>query len=183
MPIIGDADFRYSAFSLDKYDFLSVKDPVQFTSLSTGDYTSVTWDFGDGSPFGVGENPVHTYDNIGTFSVNLKVAYDSGCIESIDRTVNITKGYYLINSDAFTPNGDGFNEFMRPSYRGFIEIEMTIYNTWGVAIYYEKGLDLKGWDGTVKGVSSENGNYRMDVRGLTFYNKEIRTSTPLILIK
>ncbi|WP_189663106.1 PKD domain-containing protein [Polaribacter sp. IC073] len=183
VPTIGDTDFRYSAFSLNKYDLLSIEDPLQFTNLSTGDYSSITWDFGDGSPITTEVNPVHTYDEVGTFTVTLKVTYDAGCTEIVERIVNITKGYSLINPTAFTPNGDGYNEAIRPSYRGFMEIEMTIYSTWGTTIYYEKGTNLNGWNGTIKGQPAENGNYVMVVRGLTFYKKEITTSTPLTLLK
>ena len=89
----------------------------------------------------------------------------------------------MFSSKAFTPNGDGFNEAIRPSLRGFTTIEMTIFNTWGTAVYYEKGIDLKGWNGNIKGSPAENGNYVMVVKGLTFYNKEIITTSPLTLLK
>jgi gliding motility-associated-like protein len=183
IPIIGDADFRYSAFALDTYNLLSIEDPIQFTNLSTGNYNAISWDFGDGSPIVFEENPIHTYDEVGTFTIILKIVYNTGCIVLVERIVNITKGYSLINPNAFTPNGDGFNEAIRPSLRGFTTIEMTIFNTWGTAVYYEKGVDLKGWNGNIKGSPAENGNYVMVVKGLTFYNKEIITTSPLTLLK
>ncbi|AUC85312.1 hypothetical protein CW731_08415 [Polaribacter sp. ALD11] len=183
VPKIGDTDFRYNAFAIEKYDLLSIKDPIQFTNLSTGNYSNVTWNFGDGSPIISEENPIHIYDTTGTFKIILTVEYDAGCIYKFERTVNITLGYSLVNPTAFTPNGDGYNETIRPSHRGFIELEMTIYNTWGTAIYSEKNTNLNGWNGTIKGQPAESGNYVMVVRGITFYKKEIRTSTPLTLLK
>jgi gliding motility-associated-like protein len=180
---IGNTDFRYSAFALNKYDLLSIEDPIQFTNISTGNYSKSTWDFGDGSPIVTDQNPIHIYDEVGTFTVILKVEYNAGCIEYIERTVNITKGYALINPNAFTPNGDGYNDVIRPSYRGFITLEMTIYDTWGTSVYYEKNINLNGWNGTINGLPAENGNYVMVIRGLTFYKKEILTSTPLTLLK
>ena len=183
VPTIGIPDFKYNAFAIDKYDLLSINDPIQFTNLSTGLYSEITWNFGDGTPIIKEENPVHTYDQVGEFKITLSIEYDAGCTETVERTVTITKGYLLISPNAFTPNGDGHNETIRPSHRGLIEIEMTIFNTWGTSIYYEKGNNLIGWDGMIKGNPAENGNYIMVVKGLTFYNKEIVKTSPLTLLK
>jgi gliding motility-associated-like protein len=183
IPTIGDPDFRYSAFAFTTYNFLSIEDPIQFTNLTTGNYTNISWDFGDGSPFLSEENPTHTYDAIGNYSVKLTVEYEAGCTYIIERNIEITIGYKLINPNAFTPNGDGYNETIRPIFTGFTEIEMNIYNTWGTLVYTEKGTSLKGWDGTINNTPAENGNYIMVVNGITFYKKNITTSTPVTLLK
>ena len=183
LPSIGNADYSYDAFSIDNYNLLSIEDPIQFTNLIIGNYSNITWDFGDGSPTTSDENPVHIYDQVGVFKVVLKIELDFGCIEIIEKTLNITQGYVLINPNAFSPNNDGYNETIRPSFKGFKEIEMTIYDTWGVPIYYENNLELNGWDGTIKGLPAENGNYVMVVKGNTFYEKEIITITALTLLK
>ena len=183
IPTIGDPDFIYDAFALTNYNYLSLEDPIQFTNLSTGSFTKVTWDFGDGSLPVNDENPIHTYDAAGNYTVSLTVEYESGCTYTSEKTIDITIGYKLINPTAFTPNGDGYNETIRPNFLGFTEIEMNIYNTWGVLIYNEKGTSLKGWDGTIKDTPAENGNYIMAVNGVTVYNKNITTSTPVTLLK
>jgi gliding motility-associated-like protein len=183
LPSIGSADYGYNAFSIDNYNLLSIEDPIQFTNLSIGNYSNITWDFGDGSSTTSDENPVHIYDQVGVFNVVLEIELDFGCIEIIEKTLNITQGYVLISPNAFSPNNDGYNETIRPSFKGFKEIEMTIYDTWGVPIYYEKNLELNGWDGTIKGLPAENGNYVMIVKGNTFYEKEIIRITALTLLK
>jgi len=183
VPAIGDADFSYSAFALTTYDLLSIEDPIQFTNLSTGNYSSVQWDFGDGSPTSNEENPVHTYEQVGSFNIVLTVEFDIGCTEIFERTITITKGYSLIHPTAFTPNDDGYNETIRPSYRGFIDIKMTIYDTWGTVVYSEEGIDLKGWNGFIGNKPAENGNYVMVVKGITFYEKEIIKNSPVTLLK
>ena len=180
---IGDTAFNYNAFALSTYDFLSVEDPIQFTNLTTGDYISLQWDFGDGSPPTNEENPVHTYDQVGTFTIALTAEFTAGCVETFTRIVEITKGYKLLNPTGFTPNGDGYNETIRPSHRGFTALNMIIYDTWGTTIYTEEGLDLKGWNGFAGDKPAENGNYVMLVKGVTFFGKEVLISSPVTLLK
>ena len=183
IPTIGDLDFRYSAFALSNYDLLSIDDPIQFENLSTGDIDEITWNFGDGSPIVKEENPIHTYEAVGNYTITLTITYKSGCTYTMQRDISITIGYQLIHPTAFTPNGDGFNETIRPKFIGFTEVEMNIYDSWGTKVYFEKGTTINGWDGTLKNKPAENGNYIMVVIGTTFYNKIIKKTTPLTLLK
>jgi len=50
---------------------------VQFYDRSIGDITSWSWNFGDGST-STEQNPIHTYENIGTYSVSLSVWWSGG---------------------------------------------------------------------------------------------------------
>ncbi|RXP47044.1 PKD domain-containing protein [Lutibacter sp. HS1-25] len=183
IPYIGNQSFDYTSFGIEKYQTLSIDDPIQFTNKSTGDYVSIRWDFGDGSLIVYEENPIHTYTYEDEFVVTQTVEYAVGCTYSYSRTLAITKGYELINPTGFTPNNDGINDVIRPKYKGLIAIEMSIYDTWGSLIYSEEGLALKGWDGLLKGTEAENGNYIMVVKGTSFYGKEIQETTPITLLK
>ena len=50
---------------------------VQFTNQSTGDISSYSWDFGDGGA-STQQNPAHTYDSAGAFTVSLTVTGPGG---------------------------------------------------------------------------------------------------------
>ncbi len=50
---------------------------VSFTNNSTGDYTSLLWDFGDGAT-STDENPDHTYAEAGTYTVTLTLTTSQG---------------------------------------------------------------------------------------------------------
>jgi PKD repeat protein len=50
---------------------------VAFTNTSTGDYTSSSWWFGDGTTSS-DKNPSHTYPNAGTYKVTLTVSGPGG---------------------------------------------------------------------------------------------------------
>lgn len=64
IPYSCSADFDYVLNNLK----------VSFSNKSSGDYTTVKWDFGDGNSSS-NENPVYTYSAAGTYSVELTL-YD-----------------------------------------------------------------------------------------------------------
>ncbi|HLG04311.1 MAG TPA: PKD domain-containing protein, partial [Bacteroidia bacterium] len=67
-------------------DVVCVGYPVTFTDLSTansGNLTTWTWDFGDGSPPDYQQHPVHPYPSEGTYNVTLVVTTSFGCIDTI----------------------------------------------------------------------------------------------------
>ena len=68
-------------------------------------------------------------------------------------------------------------------FRGFTSIRMSIFDTWGVLVYFEEGTLLEGWNGFVNDKTAENGNYIMYVDGITFFGKEVKKSTPITLLK
>ncbi|MFT6841566.1 MAG: PKD repeat protein [Psychroserpens sp.] len=183
VPITGTPDFSFSSFSISEYGIISIKDPIQFTDLSTGNYEIVSWAFGDGSPIVDTIDPIHIYEQVGTFTITLTVVYVSGCVYETTRTISTIRGYSLVLPNAFTPNGDAINDVIRPSYRGFDDIEMSIYDTWGTLVYFEKGLILEGWKGDIRGNPAENGNYIMYVKGITFYGQEVKESSTITLLK
>jgi uncharacterized protein (TIGR02145 family) len=51
---------------------ISLGESVQFTDISTNNPTDWQWDFGDGST-SIDQNPSHTYENEGTYTISLTV--------------------------------------------------------------------------------------------------------------
>ncbi|MBU6399680.1 MAG: S8 family serine peptidase [Verrucomicrobia bacterium] len=63
--------------------------PVQFFDRSTGAIVTWDWDFGDGSPHSNLENPSHTYQAGGSFTVSLTVSDKSGATGSMSGTLQV----------------------------------------------------------------------------------------------
>ena len=186
LPEIGDALFDYSSPNSLLCDVLAINEPISFNSLSTGDVVNISWDFGDGSPDVIGDfNPSHIYSEVGSYQVELTVEYPFGCTETYTEIIEITKGYDIILPNAFTPNGDGLNDTIRPITLCVKEIEMSVYDTWGSLIYVEVGVDdnITGWDGTINGEPAENGNYILVVKATTYRGDTIDINGPITLIK
>ncbi|HOS82928.1 MAG TPA: PKD domain-containing protein [Methanolinea sp.] len=55
---------------------------VSFTDLSTGNPTSWSWNFGDGTTSTL-QNPTHTYTTPGTYTVALRITTASGAFRVV----------------------------------------------------------------------------------------------------
>jgi gliding motility-associated-like protein len=57
------------------------------------------------------------------------------------------KGPAIYVPSAFTPNGDGKNEMLRPVYVGIRELrQFAVFNRWGQMVFATRERD-KGWEG------------------------------------
>ncbi len=184
IPVLGNPTFTPSSIGSTNYGIYAILDPIQFTSTVTGNYTSILWDFGDGT-FSTELNPIHTYLIPNDYYlVTQTVTYPFGCVYVNHLALNVEKGYLLVVPTAFTPNNnDGINDTFRPVTKGLKNVHLDVYDTWGSLIYSEVGDVLVGWNGKIKGISSENGNYYAKVSGETFYGTVINENQTFVLIK
>ena len=182
---LGSPGFTYDSNGLILCDSIGVNDLVQFTNTSTGDYTNLIWNFGDGTPIVEGvENPEHTYLYEGTYEITLIVEYPYGCSYTFSETIGVTEGYGLVLPNTFTPNGDGINDTIRPWYKCMSSIEVSIYDTFGSLLYVESSTgEIYGWDGLINGRPAENGNYIIVVRAVSLYGQEIELNGPVTLVR
>ncbi len=182
IPELGTADFEYNAESIDLTGDLASNDPVSFFDQSVGEVVDWKWTFGDG--FDSDEiDPIHTYDSPGTYEVILTVTDRTGCQTVKTTTLEITEGYRIMVPTAFTPNGDGNNDFFRPRMLGLTKVRLIIYNTWGEVIFSTDDVETKGWDGTVKGKRAENGNYVFKLIGVSFNGLKVEREAIFALMK
>jgi PKD repeat protein len=62
--------------------------PIDFSNTTTGDFSQVSWEFGDGYTSTV-TNPVHLYDTTGIYPVALTAVNSLGCAKTEYDTVSI----------------------------------------------------------------------------------------------
>ena len=145
-------DQPIAAFSMSPQSVYTNDTRVEFTNESLYG-TEYIWDFGDGSELTNETNPEHFFpSDVGDvfYPVQLTVSNYLGCEDSIIKYMNV-KGiilFYIPN--AFTPDGDQFNERFQPVFEsGFdpYDFHMVIYNRYG-EIVFESYDVTGGWDGT-----------------------------------
>jgi len=129
---------------------INILNPViSFFDKSTN-ATSWHWIFENGAT-SIIPNPVHMFSDTGCFPVTLIVENEWACTDTTGGTVCIEDVSIIYVPNAFTPNGDGDNEWFKVEQHNFCEIEMFIFDRWGNLIY--ETTSLKGWDGTANGGS------------------------------
>lgn len=147
-----------AGFSAEPAPTVTLSETVEFTDLSTGAVVSWWWDFGD-SALASEQNPAHLYTDTGMYVITLIVESNNGCRDTVEQPLRV-KDFTFYIPNAFTPNGDGHNDFFFGQGIGIVEYEMFIFDRWGNRIYYCKVSDLPQtlpcmWSGTVDGSSSD----------------------------
>lgn len=143
---------------------------VQVIDQSIGS-VSCSYDFGEG---GTSDNCDLYYDfaDGGRFLVSQVVSNEFGCKDSTLAQV-VVLGFVFYAPNAFTPNGDGPNNFYLPVALGIKSYELSIYDRWGEKIFYSQDRS-EPWDGTFKGQPVQDGLYlyRALVRDNFYYPHE-----------
>lgn len=84
-------------------------------------------------------------------------------------TISIPDDILALLPNIFSPNGDGVNdEYKLQSelpYPCIGELEMRIFNRWGVEVYHNQLSDRFGWDGNFKGREATPGVYYYVITG------------------
>lgn len=136
---------------------VQIQEDVFFQDLSVGNVLVWNWDFGDGNSSGE-QNPIHQFQEKGTYTVTLTAIDTIGCISTYQTVITVNADYNIMIPNAFTPDGSK-NQFFKPYYRGIASMEFYIFNTWGELIFKAESLEDIGWDGFHNGAPAPNGNY------------------------
>ena len=113
----------------------------------------------------------------------MEITDASGCTSKRTQTLEITEGFKVMLPNAFTPNGDGVNDFFRPKMLGLDKAKFLVFNTWGEVIFSTDDLESKGWDGKINGRPAENGNYVYKIIGVSFNGLFVEKDGVFALIK
>ncbi len=76
-----------------------------FTDLSTaplGSITSWEWDFDDGSPVSISQNPQHLYNTPGNYNITLKITSPGGCNNTLSKLAFIKASNPILASFRFS---------------------------------------------------------------------------------
>jgi len=123
-------------------------------------------------------NPVAIYSSP-TEGIRYKVEMtkSTGCPHFAYITVKVfaTKAQVFVPT-AFTPNGDGRNDLLKPIPVGIKRLEyFNVYNRWGQLVFSTKTLG-QGWNGSVEGRAQSTGVFTwvvsaVDIDGKPYFEK------------
>jgi gliding motility-associated-like protein len=87
------------------------------------------------------------------YTIQLKTP--TGCLTVDTQLVKIKKKIEIYVPTAFTPDGNGTNDRLRPLLMGFASVTyFRVYNRWG-QLLFQMQSDMPGWDGRLNGVKQD----------------------------
>lgn len=152
--------------------FVCPQDQGVFRDQSPGNIVGWEWDFGNGITSTMQFPPPQSYTPR-TYKfdvpVRLIVTNNIGCKDTITKTILVIDNCYIAVASAFTPNGDGLNDYLYPlnAYKAK-DLTFAVYNRFGQRLFYTHDWNGK-WDGTFKGQGADPGTY---VWFLTYTNMD-----------
>jgi gliding motility-associated-like protein len=117
----------------------------------------------------------------GTTVYTLSVTGDNGCRASGKESVIVY--FPLLMPSAFTPNGDGKNDFFRIPPRNSMQIDnFSVFSRWGARVFSAANSG-DGWDGSFSGRPQPAGNYVWVIRykDLLTGKSEMRSGTVMLI--
>ena len=93
-------------------------------------------------------------------------APQAGCIGSAQKTVTVKQGCTIVIPNAFTPNGDGFNDiWIIKGLDGgcYSSVTVDVYNRWGSLVYHSDNY-TNSWNGDYQGHPVPDATYYYAVK-------------------
>lgn len=151
-----------------------------FINLSTN-AIQYFWDYGDGNG-SMEFQPGHTYGDSGRFIVELVVVDENGCSDTAYQRVIVGADFSIFVPNAFTPNGDGTNDFFSTPWFGVQEFQIMIYDRWGMLIYESFDPNFQ-WSGFYKSTECQEGVYTYVITARGFVGEKIRRAGTVTLYR
>ena len=148
-------------------DIACPNDPIVATDSSIGNIVSYNWNFGNGYSY-LGKIPQPQFYPQSVlakkYPVNLIVGNSLNCFDTLTKTVTIVYSCHIAVPTAFTPNGDGVNDYLYPlnAYKAD-HLVFTVYNRLGQKLFETKDWTNR-WDGRFNGQLQGAGTYVWTLR-------------------
>ena len=154
---------NYLKASFEVTPVICPQTPAVFTNNSEGRIVSYSWNFGNGNtsimktPIPQNYIPRASTDFIAL--PQLIVQNDYGCYDTITKPVKVAFSCFITVPSAFTPNGDGRNDYLYPlqAFKA-VNLIFRVYDRWGNLVFQGKDFTQK-WNGRYKGQEAAAGTY------------------------
>ncbi len=138
-------------------------DSILFVNYGTGVIEKWRWDFDNGITSDSSQPAIQYYNNVSanvySYNVRLNVTDTAGCTADAVHAMKVEDLCNIAVPSAFTPNGDGKNDYFWPLNAFKAEnITFIIFNKRGIKVFETKQWPDK-WDGTFKGEPQDPGTY------------------------
>ncbi len=123
------------------------------------------------------------FDQRGQYDIMQVLKNGANCWDTLKKTVYVISEFTLYIPNAFTPNGDGINDYWQFDGVGIKSFVADIYNRWGERVYSFTEKSPHGWDGTNSGQQSKMDAYTYDITVESDAGKVVRRKGAFTLIR
>jgi gliding motility-associated-like protein len=122
-------------------------------------------------------------DGYGSIRYQVRVLTPEGCFDTTSVLVQVfATAPNVFVPTAFTPNGDGLNDVLRPIGAGVLRIErFAIFNRWGQQLFAD--FTGRGWDGRLSGQLQQSGAYVWIVQATDYEGRKLIQKGTSLLIR
>lgn len=121
---------------------------------------------------------------IDTITYQVRATDPIGCYgEDSIRVVVFKTGADIFVPTAFTPNGDGMNDQLKPICVGISKLAyFRVYNRWGQLVFQTTQMNA-GWNGRINGKAQPTGGYVYMAEGTDYNGKTVSRKGTSLLIR
>jgi gliding motility-associated-like protein len=142
--------------------FVCPTDLATFSDTSIGNIISWKWSFGDGTFSSQQTPPAHLFPATPfekKYLVSLEIKNNKGCFDTVSRSITKLQSCYIAIPNAFTPNGDGINDYLYPiNAFSVVDMHFMVFDRFGQAVFETRSPTNK-WDGRINGQQAPAGVY------------------------
>jgi gliding motility-associated-like protein len=138
---------------------IAINQPLQLsaTDIDNLGFVDYTWSLSSGLDDVKSRTPIALIDRDRTYTVTGITT--NGCKATDNVNIKVLTKADIYVPTAFTPNGDGNNDILRPVLVGIKELKyFTVYNRYG-EIVYKTATQKAGWNGFINGKMQNIGSY------------------------
>ena len=166
-----------------------VGQPIQLNAVTEGntEIVSFLWQPSSYLNYNNISNPVATIHDLSLYTIPFTVTATTvigGCSVSDEMLVKVFKnGPDILMPNAFSPNGDGKNDVLKPILIGMKKLDyFTVYNRFGQVVFTTSEKD-RGWDGNIKGIKQDVGIYAIIAKGRDYLGNIVFKKGTVMLLR
>ena len=135
-------------------DVLCPEDKLNLVNTSSGLTDTWRWNYVVGTSQLQTPQPIQfpTNNIESLYAIKLVATNNTiGCSDSLTKQLKVLDNCFIAVPSAFTPNGDGLNDFLHPNNAlKATNLEFKVFNRWGQLVFTTR-VNGQGWDGRIRG--------------------------------
>lgn len=159
-------------------------DPPFISTIETYNFQQVDQDGNVVNETSKGLSTSHTLDlaSQSEYGYRIEARSSDGNFTSLSNLLNFRSEAILLVPDAFTPNGDAYNERFEVKAYFVKDFKMSVFSRWGEVIYHSDDI-AEGWDGNVKTGKAPGGYYLYKIEATTATGETVVKNGSFLLIR